>query len=185
MNGGKCFAVKDVWLDKDSPTETENLDKIFAALDEVDMNKYEWDPSINTTNDTCLQGIIGDALHKNTIDILWTLSATSEACLLRNLFRILFQIPRYLTQTRCHGHRPRWQNGLAQVLSNSHRGQNFQEDQEAHLCVLQSHVSLTIKPSSNIDLYMIMLASHLMRQQISSHFPRESMMLALVRLVAV
>lgn len=63
MNGGKCFAVKDVWLDKDSPTETENLDKIFAALDEVDMNKYEWDPSINTTNDTCLQGIIGDVLH--------------------------------------------------------------------------------------------------------------------------
>ena len=64
MNGGKRFAVKDVWLDKDSSTEKENLDKIFAALDEVDMNKYEWDPSFNTTDNTYLQQIIGDVLRE-------------------------------------------------------------------------------------------------------------------------
>ena len=28
------------------------------------MNKYEWDPSVNTTDNTCLQQIIGDVLRE-------------------------------------------------------------------------------------------------------------------------
>ena len=40
-NGGRHYAVKDVWLDKDSHTEGDNLIKIFAALDDVDVDHYK------------------------------------------------------------------------------------------------------------------------------------------------
>ena len=64
-NGGKRYAVKDVWLDKDSHTEGDNLNKIFAALDDVDVAHYTWDgpTSVNTTNDESLQSIITRVLR--------------------------------------------------------------------------------------------------------------------------
>ena len=39
-NGGRHCIVKDMWLDKNSHTERNNLSKIFAALDNVDMDYY-------------------------------------------------------------------------------------------------------------------------------------------------
>ena len=40
-NRGRCYAVKDVWLDKDSHIEEDNLNKIFAALNNVDVDHYK------------------------------------------------------------------------------------------------------------------------------------------------
>ena len=40
-NGGRRYAVKDVWLDKDSHIEGDNLNKIFAALNDVDVDHYK------------------------------------------------------------------------------------------------------------------------------------------------
>ena len=37
-NGSKYYTVKDVWLNKNSHTEEDNLNKIFVALDNVDVD---------------------------------------------------------------------------------------------------------------------------------------------------
>jgi hypothetical protein len=42
LNEGKEFAVKDVWLNQDSPTEREILSKIFHRLDNLSVIKHEW-----------------------------------------------------------------------------------------------------------------------------------------------
>ena len=52
-----------MWLDKDSHTEENNLSKIFAALDNVDMNYYMWDVNINITDGKGLKSIITDILY--------------------------------------------------------------------------------------------------------------------------
>jgi len=55
--------VKDVWLDKDSHTEGNNISKIFAALDNVDVDHYTWDANIDTADGERLKSIITDILH--------------------------------------------------------------------------------------------------------------------------
>ena len=62
-NGGRRYAVKDVWLDKDSHTEGDNLNKIFAALDDVDVDQYKWDASVNMMNGESLKSIINRVLR--------------------------------------------------------------------------------------------------------------------------
>jgi len=61
-NGGKRYVVKDVWLDKNSHTEGDNLNKIYAALDNVDVNHYKWRTNIYTTDGKSLKNIISDIL---------------------------------------------------------------------------------------------------------------------------
>ena len=55
--------VKDVWLDKDSHTEENNLSKIFAALDNVDIDHYMQNVNINITDSKGLKSIITDILY--------------------------------------------------------------------------------------------------------------------------
>ena len=62
-NGGRRCVVKDVWLDEDSYTEGNNLSKIFAALDNVDVDHYTWDANIDTADGERLKSIITDILH--------------------------------------------------------------------------------------------------------------------------
>ena len=62
-NRGRCYVVKDIWLDKDLHTEENNLSKIFAALNNVDMDHYMWDANIDMTNSKRLKSIITDILH--------------------------------------------------------------------------------------------------------------------------
>ena len=62
-NRGRRCVVKDVWLDKDSHTEGDNLSKIFTALDNVDVDHYTWDANINKTYGERLKNIITDILH--------------------------------------------------------------------------------------------------------------------------
>ena len=62
-NGGRHCVVKDIWLGKDSHTEGNNLSKIFAALDNVDVNHYTWDTNINMTDSERLKSIITDILY--------------------------------------------------------------------------------------------------------------------------
>jgi len=62
-NGGRCYVVKDVWLDKDSHTEGDNLSKIYAALDNVDVDHYKWGDNVNTTDSKSLKSIISDVLR--------------------------------------------------------------------------------------------------------------------------
>jgi len=62
-NGGRRYAVKDVWLDKNSHTEGDNLNKIFAALNDVDVDHYKWDASVNMMNGESLKSIINRVLH--------------------------------------------------------------------------------------------------------------------------
>jgi len=57
-DGDRCYTVKDVWLDKNSHTEGDNLNKIFVALDNVDVDHYKWDASINIMNSKSLKSII-------------------------------------------------------------------------------------------------------------------------------
>jgi len=40
--GNKEVVLKDVWLDKDSPTEKENQDLIYKNLQDIQKEKYEW-----------------------------------------------------------------------------------------------------------------------------------------------
>jgi len=40
--GNKEVVLKDVWLDKDSPTEKENQDLIYENLQHIRKEKYEW-----------------------------------------------------------------------------------------------------------------------------------------------
>jgi len=40
--GDKEVVLKDVWLDKDSPTEKENQDLIYESLQDIRKEKYEW-----------------------------------------------------------------------------------------------------------------------------------------------
>ena len=60
-NGGKHYALKDVWLDEGSDTEGDNLNKIFSALDKVNMGR--WNGSVNTTDSQGLEKIIGEVLR--------------------------------------------------------------------------------------------------------------------------
>ena len=62
-NGGRCYTVKNVWLDKDSYIEGNNLNKIFTALDDVDVDYYKWDASINMMNGESLKSIINRVLY--------------------------------------------------------------------------------------------------------------------------
>ena len=57
-NGSKYYTVKDIWLNKNSHTEEDNLNKIFVALDDVDIDHYKWDASINIMNSKSLKSII-------------------------------------------------------------------------------------------------------------------------------
>jgi len=40
--GNKEVVLKDVWLDKDSPTEKENQDLIYESLQDIRKENYEW-----------------------------------------------------------------------------------------------------------------------------------------------
>jgi len=62
-NGGRHYVVKDVWLDKDSHTEGDNLNKIYAALDDVDVGYYKWGANVNTTDGESLKSIISCVLR--------------------------------------------------------------------------------------------------------------------------
>jgi len=62
-NEGRHCVVKNMWLGKNSHTEGNNLSKIFAALDNVDVNHYTWDANIDMTNSERLKSIITDILH--------------------------------------------------------------------------------------------------------------------------
>ena len=52
-----------MWLDKDSHIEGDNLNKIFAVLDNMDVDHYKWDTSINMMNGKSLKSIINYVLH--------------------------------------------------------------------------------------------------------------------------
>ena len=39
--GDKEVVLKDIWLDKDSPTEKENQDLIYKNLQDIQKEKYE------------------------------------------------------------------------------------------------------------------------------------------------
>ena len=60
-NGGKYYALKDVWLDEGSDTEGDNLNKIFSALDKVNMG--QWNSGVNTMGNESLEKIIGEVLR--------------------------------------------------------------------------------------------------------------------------
>lgn len=180
MNGGKRFAVKDMWLDKDSSTEKENLDKIFAALDEVDMNKYEWDPSFNTTDNTYLQQIIGDVLREKEYNrYFMDIVCDQRGKLTREPAQDAVPDPKMFDTNPMPQMAKQTRSGTQQLSQQSSKYSGRSGS------VLQPYIPVTIKPSSSIDLYMMMLVSHLMRQQISSHFLREFMMLVLVCPAAV
>jgi len=61
-NKVRCYTVKDVWLDKDSYTEKDNLNKIFAALNDMNVDHCKWDTSINMINGESLKSIINHVL---------------------------------------------------------------------------------------------------------------------------
>ncbi|KAJ3562683.1 hypothetical protein NP233_g9420 [Leucocoprinus birnbaumii] len=42
LNPGNEVALKDVWLDKDAPTEKEIQQQIFKKLDDISPDKYAW-----------------------------------------------------------------------------------------------------------------------------------------------
>jgi len=60
-NGGKHYALKDVWLDKGLDTEGDNLNKIFSALDKMNMTR--WNGGVNTVDSQGLEKIIGEVLR--------------------------------------------------------------------------------------------------------------------------
>ena len=95
-NGGRRCVVKDVWLDKDSHTEGNNLSKIFAALDNLDV---ETPTSTRPTARDSRVLLLISSMAGNTINISWPLSATSEESLQKNALKKLIPIPRYSIQS--------------------------------------------------------------------------------------